>query len=254
MKEELLDRLIKALSAERGEYPPKLGEGEKFNYFRSLVNVRKALPISAGFLILQDEFLKEYQKERGITRLEELSPIAPDIYLWKGDITTLECDGIVNAANPKLIGCFMPCHHCIDNAIHTFAGIQLRLECAEIMRAQGGDEKPGTAKITKGYNLPAKYVLHTVGPTVGGRVTKRNMADLKSCYISCLELAEKKGLKSIAFPCISTGEYRFPKRQAAQIAVEAVREYKRTTESGIKVVFDVFADGDFEIYEKLLLN
>lgn len=184
--------------------------------------------------------------------MSDLTPISGDIYLWQGDITTLRCGAIVNAANSEMLGCFCPCHGCIDNAIHTFSGIQLRLECSEIMQKQGCSEPVGRAKLTKAYNLPCEYILHTVGPYIGGEVTRNDEEQLASCYCSCLALAEENGIASVAFCCISTGEFHFPNRKAAEIAVETVRAYKKQANSRIKVIFNVFKDTDYEIYRELL--
>lgn len=247
-----LDRLIQILCAERDEEVPVLSDKEKGRYFRALANVRMPKQVSDEFLRLQDEYLQEQLRIKGVTDIAELNPVAPDIYLWQGDITTLKCDGIVNAANSQMLGCFHPNHGCIDNAIHTFAGVQLRLECAGIMEAQGKPEPTGNAKITRGYNLPCKYVLHTVGPIVYGGLTKKHEEQLASCYRSCLELADKNGLQSIAFCCISTGEFQFPNDLAAEIAVATVGEYKQTKHSNIKVVFNVFKDYDYDVYARLL--
>lgn len=219
---------------------------------RALFNVRMPKAASKEFLHIQDEYLQEELRLKGITDIADLAPIAPDIYLWQGDITTLKCDGIVNAANSQMLGCFCPNHGCIDNAIHTFAGVQLRLECAEIMRAQGYEEPTGRAKITKAYNLPCGCVLHTVGPCVYGKLTKRHEELLAGCYRACLDLADKNGLQSIAFCCISTGEFHFPNERAAEIAVETVKEYKSRTQSKIKVIFNVFKECDYDIYARLL--
>lgn len=247
-----LDRLIEILCAERGEDVPALSEKEKGRYFRALVNVRMPKQASDEFLRLQDEYLQEQLRIKGVTDIAELNPIAPDIYLWQGDITTLRVDGIVNAANSQMLGCFHPNHGCIDNAIHTFAGVQLRQECAGIMEAQRSPEPTGNAKITRGYNLPCRYVLHTVGPIVYGGLTKKYEEQLASCYRSCLKLADKNNLQSIAFCCISTGEFRFPNERAAQIAIATVAEYKQQTHSKLKVVFNVFKDYDYGIYARLL--
>lgn len=219
---------------------------------RALFNVREPRAASEEFLRVQDEYLREELRLKGITDIKDLSPVQPDLYLWQGDITTLKCDGIVNAANSKMLGCFCPNHGCIDNAIHTFAGVQLRHECDCIMKAQGHDEPTGEAKITRAYNLSCKYVLHTVGPVVYGALTPELERLLESCYSSCLALADHSGLKSLAFPCISTGEFHFPNERAAEIAVRTVREYKRKTESAIKVIFNVFKEQDHEIYAGLL--
>jgi O-acetyl-ADP-ribose deacetylase (regulator of RNase III) len=249
---EQLDELIKMLCDERGEREPVLRQGDKFNYFRALCNVRSPKQPSERFLSLQDEFLKEQIERKGVTDVDSLKEIKSLTYLWQGDITTLKCDGIVNAANSQMLGCFCPCHGCIDNAIHTYAGVQLRLECADIMRKQGHEEPTGKAKITKAYNLPCKYVLHTVGPIVYGRLNNTHKELLRSCYLSCLKLADDNGLKSLAFCCISTGEFCFPNREAGKIAVETVDEYREQTGSGMKVIFNVFKDEDYEIYHDIL--
>ena len=219
---------------------------------RALFNVREPLAASEDFLRIQDEYLGEELRLKGITNIADLTPVQPDIYLWQGDITTLKCDGIVNAANSQMLGCFCPNHGCIDNAIHTFAGVQLRQECAEIMKAQGHDELTGEAKITHAYKLPCKYVLHTVGPIVYGKLTAEHERLLESCYRSCLALADKNGLESLAFCCISTGEFHFPNERAAEIAIRTIQDYKRQTESRIKVIFNVFKEHDYEIYARLL--
>lgn len=197
-------------------------------------------------------YLKEEIKEKHITKLSDLELSQEGIYLWQGDITTIECDAIVNAANSGMTGCYVPNHRCIDNCIHTFAGVQLRNECARIMQEQGFEEPTGKAKITKAYNLPCKYILHTVGPVISGRLTRRDKELLASCYRSCLELAEEYKVKSIAFCCISTGEFHFPIRYAAEIAVQTIMDYRRETGSAMEVIFNVFKDQDKEIYEKLL--
>lgn len=219
-----------------------------FWLLRALLNERPPMPASEEFLRVQDAYLQEELRRKGITDYADLEPVEPGIYLWQGDITALKCGAIVNAANARMLGCFCPNHGCIDNAIHTFAGVQLRLECAEIMRRQGHAEPTGSAKITGAYNLPCDFILHTVGPTITGEVTPQDEEDLANCYRSCLELAEKNGIKSVAFCCISTGEFRFPNRRAAEIAVETVRRYKGDTE----VIFNVFKDSDYEIYRGLL--
>lgn len=245
--------LIEYLLAERNsqlEIPTS--EFEQKRLLRALVNVRMPMPASKEFLQIQDEYLKEELKQKGITDIADITPVVPDIYLWQGDITTLKCDAIVNAANSRMLGCFCPNHGCIDNAIHTFAGVELRQECAKIMRAQGHDEPTGRAKITKAYNLPCKYVLHTVGPVVYCRLTSEKERQLADCYRSCLALADENGLQSVAFCCISTGEFRFPYDKAAEIAVETVKEYKTRTQSKIKIIFNVFKDNDYAIYSRIL--
>lgn len=245
--------LIEYLLSE-GNFQQEIPDGElsQKKLLRALFNVRMPKAAGEAFLNVQDEYLQEEIRRKGVTDLADLSPIAPDIYLWKGDITALKCDGIVNAANSQMLGCFCPNHGCIDNAIHTFAGVQLRLECDGMMRAQHCKEGTGQAKITKAYNLPCKYVLHTVGPTVCGNLTQRHKQQLASCYRSCLSLADRNGLKSIAFCCISTGEFHFPNAEAAQIAIATVKDYKAQLRSAIKVVFNVFKEADHVIYAKLL--
>ncbi len=172
--------------------------------------------------------------------------------MWKGDITRLQVGAIVNAANSGMTGCYRPCHNCIDNCIHTYAGIQLRNYCNDMMRKQGYEEPTGQAKITPAFNLPCDYVIHTVGPIVQGGLTEKHEELLKSCYRSCLELAEENGIESIAFCCISTGVFLFPNRRAAGLAVQTVKQYKERTNTKIKVIFNVFKDKDEQIYEQLL--
>lgn len=219
---------------------------------RSLMNTRMPGPVSGEFLEAQDAYLSEEIRRKGIVEFSDLNPVQEGIYLWRGDITTLRCDAIVNAGNSQLLGCFWPCHGCIDNAIHTFSGVQLRMACADIMIRQGHEEETGSAKITLAYNLPSKYIMHTVGPVVRGWPTKRDRELLAACYRSCMELAEKNDVKSIAFCCISTGEFHFPNDMAAEIAVGTVREYRRQNRSKTEVIFDVFRDEDYKIYRKLL--
>lgn len=247
--------LIKELLRERAEYADfsiPSGEAGQKKLLRSLLNIRPPRHISEEFLAVQDEYLREEIRKKGVTDIDSLIPARADIYLWQGDITTLACDAIVNAANSAMLGCFYPCHGCIDNAIHTFSGVQLRLACAEIMRRQGHEEATGEAKITPAYNLPCKYILHTVGPIIMGKPTQRDFSLLASCYRSCLELAERNGVQSIAFPRISTGEFHFPNEKAAQIAIQAVTEYKAQTNSKMRVIFNVFKDTDLEIYREFL--
>ena len=227
-------------------------KSEQKRLLRSLFNVRSPFQISEEFLKIQDQYLQAETAAKGITDLVDLSPIWDGIYLWQGDITTLRCDAIVNAANSGMTGCYAPCHGCIDNCIHTYAGIQLRLECDRIMKIQGHKEETGTAKITPAYNLPCNYVIHTVGPIISGPLTETDKDLLASCYRSCLELAERNGVKSIAFCCISTGEFHFPNDKAAEIAVQTVKNYKEQTGSNMEVIFNVFKDIDYEIYRELL--
>ena len=247
--------LTKELLAEQPRYrdisiPDDHTEQRKL--LRSLMNVRSPHPLPVDFLAIQDDYLREELEQRGITNLDELIPAAEGLYLWQGDITTLRCDAIVNAANSGMTGCYVPCHKCIDNCIHTYAGMQLRQECAAIMREQGREEGTGRAKITKAYNLPCKYILHTVGPIISGPLTIQDDEMLASCYRSCLELAERHSIKSIAFCCISTGEFRFPNDRAAEIAVRTVKSFMRRGCGIEKVVFNVFKDTDKRIYEGLL--
>lgn len=247
--------LIKELLREQPRYSNlkiPADEQEQRNLLRSLFNIRMPIPASKEFLAVQDDYLREETKRKGITEISDLKPIADGLYLWRGDITTLRCDGIVNAANSQMLGCFAPCHGCIDNAIHTFAGVQLRLACAELMEQQGHEEEIGKAKITPAFNLPCRYVLHTVGPIIQGWLTKKDRELLASCYRSCLELAEKNNLRNIAFCCISTGEFHFPNDKAAQIAIQTVKAYKAETHSQIEVIFNVFKETDFNIYRALL--
>ena len=227
-------------------------ETEQRQLLRSLMNVRFPQRLSDDFLTMQDEYLREELAQKGITDIDDLTPIADGMYLWQGDITTLRCDAIVNAANSGMTGCYVPCHRCIDNCIHTYAGMQLRLECAAIMQEQGHEEETGRAKITGAYNLPCKYILHTVGPIITGPLTEQDEELLASCYRSCLELAEQHSVQSIAFCCISTGEFHFPNDRAAQIAVQTVKQYKEQKHSKIKVIFNVFKNVDYEIYRNLL--
>lgn len=225
---------------------------EQRELLRALMNVRIAKNVDDEFIKVQDEYLKEEIKRKGIVDIDDLKPIKDGIYLWQGDITTLRCDVIVNAANSGMTGCYVPNHRCIDNCIHSFAGVQLRLECDEIMTKQGHGEPTGQAKITNSYNLPCKYIIHTVGPIINGKLTSEDCDLLESCYKSCLELAVKNNLESIAFCCISTGEFHFPNDKAAQIAVKTVEEFMKKETSLKKVIFNVFKDMDKEIYRKLL--
>lgn len=247
--------LIQTLFREMPEYSSiniPTSEQEQKILLRSLLNIRMPRPVSQEFLAVQDVYLQTETAQKGITDVSSLTPIRKGIYLWQGDITTLRCDAIVNAANSRMLGCFVPCHGCIDNAIHTFAGVQLRLACAELMERQGREEETGKAKITPAFNLPCQYVLHTVGPIVYGRLTRREEQQLASCYRACLELAGQNGIKTIAFCCISTGEFHFPPNRAAEIAVQTVKNYQLNTHNKIEVIFNVFKKTDYTIYRKLL--
>ena len=247
--------LLRALLHERPEYSAlniPLKEQEQKVLLRSLFNVRPPQPVETEFLEIQDAYLQEEIARKGITDWRCLRPVQEGIYLWKGDITTLRCGAIVNAANRQMLGCFYPNHGCIDNAIHTYAGVQLRLTCWEIMKNQGHEEETGKAKITSAFNLPCDFILHTVGPIVQGRLTEKEKSQLACCYRSCLELADQNQIQSIALCCISTGEFHFPPDQAAQIAVQTVREYKEQTHSNMEVIFNVFKERDDIIYRALL--
>jgi O-acetyl-ADP-ribose deacetylase (regulator of RNase III) len=255
-----LDIILKFLVDEQPEFrrldvPPDLSG--KRRLMRSLMNSRPPFPVSEKLLKAQDEELQKQLHEKGVVVLNQakVSPIDNRLKLWQGDITRFKVDAIVNAANSRMLGCYVPLHGCIDNAIHSAAGIQLRLECNEMMERLGHPEPTGSAKITKGYNLPAKYVIHTVGPIINDlKITQKEENLLASCYQSCLQLAEENNLRSIAFCCISTGEYRFPNQRAAEIAVRVVREYfnLRPVKGIETVVFNVFKDIDYSIYFKLL--
>lgn len=257
-QKERREYLIKELLSEAPDYGgiviPDEKDAQK-RLLRSLMNIRDPRPVSNEFLKIQDEYLSEEVARRGVTdsALLQASPRDSRLVLWQGDITTLKIDAIVNAANSALRGCFVPCHSCIDNIIHSMSGIQLRLTCDRIMNEQGYEEPAGRAKITPAYNLPSRYVIHTVGPIVEGPLTKTHCRQLADCYRSCLELAAGYGLKSIAFCCISTGEFHFPQKKAAEIAVQTVTEFLETdAEKNRRVIFNVFKESDYEIYRKLL--
>lgn len=251
-REYLIQYLLKEESRIFRQRIPSAKEDQE-RLLRSLMNVRPPKPISEEFLKIQDEYLQERNKERGITDAAQLTPVSSDsrFVIWQGDITTLKCDAIVNACNSQMLGCFSPMHACIDNFIHTYAGIELRLKMNEIMEKQGHEEPTGEAKITSGYNLPAKYVLHTVGPIIQWEVTKEDERLLASCYEKCFQLAADTGVKSIAFCCLSTGVFRFPQQRAAEIAVETVRKCMNKDSRIKKAIFNVFKDEDLKIYQKL---
>lgn len=256
-RSERIEFLIEWLLKEMPEYRQ---DAERFapddvsrrRLLRSLMNVRPPMSLSPQFLAVQDELLTAEAREKGVVSVDSLPPVKePNIFLWRGDITRLAADAIVNAANSALLGCFVPCHGCIDNAIHSSAGLQLREECNQIMLAQGHEEPTGGAKLTAGYNLPAKHVLHTVGPIIQGEVTEKGRSELAACYRSCLSLAAERGLRSVAFCCISTGEFHFPNQEAAEIAVSEVQRFLRKN-GGIQVIFNVFKENDHDIYKKIL--
>ena len=247
--------LIQSLLKERPEYRQldvPQDAAQQRQLLRGLMNVRPPQDADEAFLRVQDDYLRSETAEKGITDVDELTPVQPGLYLWQGDITTLRCDAIVNAANSGMTGCYIPNHRCIDNAIHTYAGVELRRYCAELMERQGYPEPTGQAKLTPAFDLPCRYILHTVGPIITGRVMQRDRALLAACYRSCLELAAENNLESVAFCCISTGEFHFPHELAAEIAVSTVREFLTRDTSVKKVVFNVFKDTDKAIYQRLL--
>ena len=257
-REEEIRFLTRELLDEMPEYRREAAripqDEESRRYFlRCLMNVREPRALPPRFLEAQDALLSAEREERGVVHVADLPavPGEPRLVLWQGDITRLDADAIVNAANSALLGCFRPGHNCIDNVIHSAAGLQLREECAALMRAQGHEEPTGGAKLTGGYNLPARHVLHTVGPIINGPLTDEDREKLASCYRACLALAEEKGLRSVAFCCISTGVFRFPKEEAARIAVAAVREALETSAIE-RVIFCVHGDENLRIYQKLL--
>lgn len=256
-----LDFLVRRLILERFN-PSKLDEMMKqaggtetglFTMFRALVNTRPAGPAGREFCKVQDRVLKGMILTKGITKAWELEQTEEGFSVWRGDITTLEADAIVNAANDRMLGCWQPGHYCIDNAIHTFAGVQLREECNRLMEEQGHLEPTGSAKATPAYNLPAKHVIHTVGPVCSSAPSEMQIEQLKSCYISCLDVALELGCESIAFCCISTGAFAFPQREAAFVAIFAVREWMQAhPEASIHVIFDVYLEEDEKIYREAL--
>ena len=247
--------LIRVLLKEHPEYQGlriPADADTQWQLLRGLLNIREPRRIGTDFLQIQDAYLQEEIAAKGITDAADLTPLQPGLYLWQGDITTLKCDAIVNAANSGMTGCYVPGHRCIDNCIHTFAGVQLRSACARLMAQQGHEEPTGQAKLTPAFNLPCRYVLHTVGPIVTGRVTARDRALLASCYCACLTKAAEAELEIIAFCCISTGVFCFPNEDAAEIAVQTVKEFLQTPTTIKKVIFNVFKDLDKEIYTRLL--
>ena len=252
-REYLIQYLLKEKIPFGRQNIPTDKQGQE-NLLRSLMNVRPPRPISNDFLKIQDEYLTERNIERGITDVDTLAPVKSDsrLYIWQGDITTLKCDAIVNACNSQMLGCFSPMHACIDNFIHTYAGMELRLKMHEIMAKQGHEEETGKAKITSGYNLPTKYILHTVGPIIQWKVTKEDEDLLASCYTECLKLAADTGVESIAFCCLSTGVFHFPQQRAAEIATNTVKQYLNKDSRIKKVIFNVFKDEDLKIYSGLL--
>ena len=257
-RHEQLDFLIKYLIDERAE-SIEIPDGyqDKRNLLRALMNVRMPNPIDDEFLKVQDEFLTDETLSKELVGVDDINEFKGKLMLWKGDITDLKVDAIVNAANSKMLGCFVPLHNCIDNVIHSASGIQLRLECDRIMKAQNRDEDIGKAKITDAYNLASEYVIHTVGPAIplNSKPSDTDCKKLESCYNSCLEIASAHNLKSLAFCCISTGVFNFPQDLAASIAVKTVDEYLKNNETSLNhVIFNVFKDEDYIIYKKLLFG
>ena len=259
-----LDYLIDYLLKEDSQYSemeiPSDLQGKR-DLFRALRNVRWPKPVSEEFLRLQDEELQEQLQEKGVVELnacrDAINRVSTNksLLLWQGDITRLKVDAIVNAANSQMLGCFHPLHRCIDNAIHSAAGVQLRGVCHQLMLQQGHEEPTGQAKITKAYNLPCKYVIHTVGPIIPtGIPTPMQKELLASCYRSIIQLADENQLESVAFCCISTGEFRFPNRLAAEIAVQTVKDFlTEHPDCSVKqLVFNVFKEVDKRIYEGIL--
>ena len=247
--------LIRALLEERGESSlTKIPEEEtkQRELLRALMNTRMPKPLTPDILAIQDAYLQQRLIERGGATSAQTLDYRNRIALWRGDITLLAADAIVNAANDQMIGCFAPGHHCIDNAIHTFAGMQLRAACAKLMCSQGRPEPTGHMKATPAFNLPSRFVFHTVGPIVGRWVTWKDRRELAACYRSCLALAAEHGLRSVAFCCISTGVFCFPNEDTAEIAVQTVKEFLQTPTTIKKVIFNVFKDQDNEIYHRLL--
>ncbi len=293
-RDERADLLLEQLKADSAEYKDLETGGyspaQKRQAIRSLMNIRMPGGLSETLLSVQDAYLEEERAEKGIVTLAEIPTIQEQfggvdrdgqtscggeryrrpgdrrqaefwdkLSLWQGDITRLQAGAIVNAANSRMLGCFIPCHRCIDNAIHSAAGMQLREECSHIMqekRMRYGrqyEEPVGTAMLTKAYNLPCDYVIHTVGPIVYGELTDALRKDLRSCYESVLNCCVENGIRSVAFCCISTGEFHFPNGEAAEIAVKAVADFLKTHAGAMdRVIFNVFKDSDREIYEKLL--
>lgn len=259
-QEQRLDFLVEAFRADSAEYKdlqvPKDMEGKQ-RVLRSLMNIRMPKEISEEVLAVQDAYLKELAAERGIVHLSDIPLIRDELSIWQGDITRLAVDAIVNAANAEMLGCFIPMHSCIDNCIHSFAGIQLRAECQRQMnqlRAKFGKnyrQPTAVPMLTDAYNLPARKVIHIVGPIVSGRLTPALEGDLSDCYTNTLELCEENGLRSVAFCCISTGVFHFPKDRAAEIAVESVTDWLEEHSDGMdRVIFNVFSDQDREFYEQ----
>lgn len=222
-----------------------------FDAFRALMNITIPDKLDGSFFLLQDSIIKDEYKKKTLVSLNEIEKLSKNIYLYKGDITLLKVEAIVNACNSKLLGCFIPLHRCIDNAIHSYAGLQVRRDLMIVMDKQNHDEENGLVKVTSGYNLPAKYIYHTVGPIIYGSETKNDILDLQNCYLSCLNKAKEMKLHTLAFPCISTGEYHFSNALASKIAYETVSDFlKNNLELDLKVVFVTFKDIDYSLYKE----
>ncbi len=250
-----LNFLITYLLEERNEHVVLEDDDEQnFKLFRTLVNTRKPKPISEQWLEVQDAFLKGEIEKKGITKMKELIPINKNMYLWQGDITTLQTDAIVNSSDEKLLGCFYPCHNCLNNAIHTYEGVRLRLQCKDIIKKQGHSECIGNTKVTKCFNLPAEYIIHTVVPRIEKEIDYDDIEDLRACYRSCLQASKSYEIKNIAFPCLSTGNCNFPNSVAAKIAIGEVIRFQNRGGIDVNVLFNVFTDEDHEIYSKYLVN
>ena len=267
-----LDYLLQKFKEDSVRYRDlEVGESyeEKRMALRSLMNIRSPKPMQEEVVQIQDAFLAEEAQEKGIVSLDSIPTVAEQygsrhifadkISIWQGDITRIQTGAIVNAANSQMLGCFVPCHRCIDNAIHSAAGIQLRAECSRYMdrrKMQYGpryEEPTGCAVLTKGYNLPAEYVIHTVGPIVGGVLNNGHRQALRDCYINVLKCCVENGIRSVAFCCISTGEFHFPGAEAAETAVETVTGFLKGKESEFdRIIFNVFKDEDRKLYEKEL--
>ena len=270
-QEERLDYLVSSLCEDSVQYKElSVEKSDRRSIIRSLMNIRMPKPISSEFMRIQDEFLKLESKEKGIVSWKDLPNIGDQynsrynqgdkISIWQGDITRLQVDAIVNAANSQMLGCFVPCHKCIDNAIHSAAGIELREECNQYMSQKRKtnnhyDEPIGGAVVTKGYNLPCRYVIHTVGPIVNGTMNDSLRNALRSCYESCLKTAADHSIRTIAFCCISTGEFRFPNGEAAEIALGTIQDFLNNYEEKFdRIIINVYKNIDLEIYKRLIVN
>lgn len=262
VQEKRLDYLIEKFKSESEEYKnldiPNSIE-EKRKVLRSLMNIRLPKPMPDNVLEVQDEYLKERAEEKGIVEISDIIVIKDKLSIWQGDITRLKVDAIVNAANSQMLGCFVPMHTCIDNQIHTFAGVQLREECNEQMKMlrkkyKSNYEQPTSVPmLTDAYNLPAKKVIHIVGPIVSGELTIEHEKELENCYKNTLDMCAENGLKSVAFCCISTGVFCFPNKRASQIAVKIVKQWLiENPDKMDRVIFNVFKDEDKRYYEELI--